>query len=30
MSLETWLCAVLMAAKADSTSGGGSIPVMSH
>ena len=29
MSLDTWLCAVLMAASADSTSFGGSIPVIS-
>src|SRR6185295_7265915 len=29
MSDETWLCAVLIAASADSTSAGGSIPVMS-
>ena len=29
MSLDTWLCAVLMAASADSTSGGGSMPVIS-
>src|SRR5881397_1709354 len=29
MSEETWLYAVLIAARADSTSGGGSIPVIS-
>ena len=29
ISLETWLCAVLIAASADSTSPGGSIAVMS-
>src|SRR5687767_14959558 len=30
MSDDTWLCAVLMAASADSTSGGGSISVISE
>jgi hypothetical protein len=30
MSDETMLCAVLIAASADSTSGGGSMPVMSE
>src|SRR5262245_12973324 len=30
MSDDTWLCAVLMAASADSTSFGGSIPVISE
>ena len=30
MSEDTWLYAVLMAASADSTSGGGSMPVISE